>query len=106
MHILISGSSGLIGSSLKRHLISKGHALKSLVRREPATPSEIRWNPLEKDLAPLSLEGTDAVIHLAGESIASGRWNNSKKEAIRESRVAGTRLLAKALTGLKKPPKV
>ncbi len=106
MKILISGSTGLVGSSLLVYLGSKGHTLKALVRHAPANPSQIRWRPLEKGPEPDDLEGLDAVVHLAGESVASGRWTKAKKEAIHDSRVQGTSLLCDSLVRMKQPPKV
>ena len=106
MNILLSGSSGLIGSALAYQLSSKGHAVKSLVRRRPNHPSEISWDPTSGGPAPETLDGIDAVVHLAGESIASGRWSQSKKKAIRDSRVLGTRLLTDTLIRMRNPPKV
>jgi uncharacterized protein (TIGR01777 family) len=106
MNILVSGSGGLVGSSLLPYLGSKGHSMKTLVRQKPTHPSQISWDPPRSGPLPESLEGTDAVVHLAGESIASGRWTETKKRTIRESRVIGTRLLAEAVACLQRPPQV
>src|SRR5258706_14527043 len=106
MNILVSGSTGLVGSHLLRYLSSKGHQVKALVRHAPTNPSQIQWNPRQRGPAPEALEDLGAVIHLAGESIASGRWTEARKRAIRDSRVLGTRLLLDAVTRLKRPPKV
>ncbi len=93
MDILVSGSSGLVGSSLVPALTAQGHTVERLIR-----------SPQGPGLA--SLERAQAVVHLAGESIAEGRWTAAKKQRIRESRVTGTRLLAEALARMKTPPKV
>ena len=106
MNILISGSTGLVGSSLLVTLGAKGHTLKTLIRQSGDLPSQIRWSPPTSGPDPEALEGLDAVVHLAGESIASGRWTEAKKRAIRDSRVIGTRLLCEALARMKRPPKV
>ena len=106
MNILVSGSTGLVGSSLLLYLGSKGHQIKTLVRQKPSHPSQIYWNPLESGPAVEALEGVEAVIHLAGEGIASGRWTEAKKRAIRESRELGTRILSESLARMQKPPKV
>ena len=106
MNILVSGSSGLVGSALLFQLSSKGHAVKTLVRRAPRHPSEIRWNPPQSGPIPEQLEGIDAVIHLAGESIAAGRWTPAKKKAIMESRMLGTKILSDAVSRMPVPPKV
>ncbi len=106
MNILVSGSTGLVGSALLRYLSSKDHTVKALVRHASSNPSEITWNPPARGPEAEALEGIDAVVHLAGESIASGRWTDAKKRAIRDSRTIGTRLLADTLTRMKNPPKV
>jgi uncharacterized protein (TIGR01777 family) len=80
--------------------------VKTLVRREPNHPSEIRWNPPQSGPTPEQLQGIDAVINLAGESIASGRWNAAKKKAIMESRMLGTKILSDAVSRMPVPPKV
>jgi hypothetical protein len=87
-------------------LSAAGHEVVRLVRRAPA-PGEkaVRWDPEKGEIDAAGLEGLDAVVHLAGENIASGRWNAARKAAIRASRVNGTRLLCDALAGLARPPK-
>lgn len=105
MKVLISGSHGLVGSTLIKSLESDGHELVRLVRHPPTGASEIEWSPQRYSIALARLEGFDAVIHLAGESIAEGRWNEEKKRRIRESRVKGTRLLSDSLANIKHPPK-
>jgi hypothetical protein len=78
-----------------------------LVRREPKPDAgEIRWDPAAGTIASDEIEGLDAVVHLAGESIAASRWTPEKKARIRSSRVAGTQLLARTLARLARPPKV
>lgn len=92
MKILVSGSHGLVGKALINSLTPDGHEIVRLVRNRP--------------LEAASLEGIDAVVHLAGESIASGRWSDEKKRAIRESRTKGTALLSRTLAQLSRPPAV
>ncbi len=104
MNVLISGATGLIGSALIPELEAGGHAVTRLSRSQSG-PDTIRWDP-EAGTIEGDLEGTDAVVHLAGESIAQGRWNPQKKQQILESRVKGTRLLAEKISGLPTPPKV
>ncbi|GMV35497.1 MAG: hypothetical protein AMXMBFR61_00050 [Fimbriimonadales bacterium] len=101
--ILISGAGGLVGSHLRPFLSAGGHQITALVRRAPQTEAEIRWDPAKRELDASLLEGFDAVIHLAGESI-EGRWSAEKKTAILSSRVESTRLLAETLAKLSKPP--
>ena len=106
MKILMSGSHGLVGKALINSLASDGHEIVRLVRNKPSGAGEIEWQPDEGKLDAASLEGLDAVVHLAGESIASGRWSDEKKRSIRDSRVKGTTLLSEALAGLSRPPSV
>src|SRR5882762_1965337 len=106
MKILISGSHGLVGTALIQALESEGHEIFRLVRYAPSSDHEIEWSPDRYSIALARLEGFDAVVHLAGESIAEGRWTDEKKKRIRESRVKGTRLLGDALANLTQPPKV
>ena len=104
MNVLISGSTGLIGSALVPELEANGHTITRLSRSRSGA-NTVRWDPsagtIEGDL-----EGTEAVVHLAGESIAQGRWSPDKKRRILDSRVQGTRLLAERIAALSTPPKV
>jgi uncharacterized protein (TIGR01777 family) len=104
MNVLISGATGLIGSSLSEELKSSGHSITRLTR-SPKGENDVRWDP-DAGVIDGSLDGHDAVVHLAGESIAEGRWTSSKKERIMQSRKKGTRLLAEAVAGLPTPPRV
>ena len=106
MKVLITGSSGLFGSALIPVLQSEGHSIKRLVRSETASIDIIRWDPENGKLDPAALEGLDAVVNLAGESISEGRWTATKKARIRSSRVKGTTLLAQTLAQLSQPPRV
>ena len=105
MRILVSGSSGLVGSALRPALAAAGDEVGRLVR--PGTnagPLDVPWDPAAHRIDAAQLERFDAVIHLAGENIAAGRWNDARKEAIRRSRVDGTLLLTRALAKLRNPP--
>ncbi len=106
MNILVTGASGLIGSELTSFLIKNKHHVLRLVRKPQAATGEIRWDPFSGILDMEALEGLDAVVHLAGENIASGRWTAEKLRRIRESRILGTRNLAQSLARLFDPPKV
>jgi uncharacterized protein (TIGR01777 family) len=107
LRIAVTGASGLIGQRLISFLSSEGHRVQPLVRRDPAPGShEIRWDPQNRQIDAKALSGADAVIHLAGENIAAGRWTAARKEKIRRSRVEGTRFLCEALTQLSSPPRV
>jgi hypothetical protein len=106
MRVAVSGSTGLVGSEVVASLSAAGHEVVRLVRRPPASGEKaVRWDPEKGEIDAAGLEGLDAVVHLAGENIASGRWNAARKAAIRGSRVNGTRLLCDALAGLARPPK-
>lgn len=107
MRILVSGSHGLVGRALIQSVLSEGHAVSRLVREAPAKGSaDIEWDPNRGTIDGAKLNGFDAVVHLAGESIASGRWSPEKKQQIRDSRIKGTQLLSTALAELSKPPAV
>lgn len=102
MNVLVSGSRGLIGSALVIVLMNEGHSVVRLTRSEDGG---VRWDPSAGTIDAARLEGIDAVVHLAGESVV-GRWTAAKKARIRDSRVRGTRLLAETLAGLPRPPRV
>jgi uncharacterized protein (TIGR01777 family) len=107
MNVLVTGSSGLIGSELVRFLTATGHSVTRVLRSPgPATGKAILWDPGSGQIDTAGLEGADAVVHLAGENIAAGRWNAEKKARIKDSRVKGTQLLCSALARLDRPPKV
>ena len=106
MRILISGSSGLIGSVLVEALSAGGHRIGRLVRPgADRGEDDAAWEPAAGRIDAGALEGFDAVVHLAGEPIA-GRWTAEKKRRIRDSRVVGTSLLCRTLSGLSHPPDV
>jgi len=106
MRIFITGSTGLIGSELVPFLTGGGHSVIRLVRSEPRPGGgEIYWDPAKGTVDAAGLEGLDAGVHLAGESIAE-RWTTEKKARIRDSRIKGTRFLCETLARLTQPPKV
>lgn len=102
MDVLISGATGLIGSALTPELEARGHTVRRLTRH-PRQEGDIRWD-VDAGTIDGDLSGIDAVVHLAGESIAEGRWTGEKKRRILESRQKGTRLLAEAVAELDEPP--
>lgn len=103
MGIAITGSTGLIGRSLVAMLTTLGHRVRQLVRRTPG-PGDVRWDPAEGPVPPGALDGVGAVIHLAGEPIAGGRWTPARRRRIEESRTRGTRFLAEAMARMATPP--
>jgi uncharacterized protein (TIGR01777 family) len=105
MKIVVTGSTGLVGSALIPELESDGHEVVRLVRAEPKNRAEVAWDPEAGTIDLASLEGADAVVHLAGENIAEGSWTDEKKKRIRESRVKGTRLISESLAQLPTPPR-
>ncbi len=102
--VAITGASGLVGRALAAFLTTGGHRVLRIGRRAER-PDDIRWDPRAGTIDVERLEGCDAIVHLAGESIA-GRWSAAKRTAILESRVAGTDLIARTIASLKQPPKV
>ena len=107
MKILITGSHGLVGSALIPVVANAGHTVIRMIR-PPMKPDEkkILWNPQTGFVEKEKLEGFDAIVHLAGENISTGRWTAEKKARIRDSRVKGTRFLAEIIAGLKAKPKI
>jgi uncharacterized protein (TIGR01777 family) len=110
MKIIVTGASGLVGSSLVPTLIGRGHEVTQLVRRASkgvtAGVREVEWHPERGEIDAGALEGHDAAVHLAGENIAGGRWTDERKRRIRDSRVQGTRLLSETLASLNTRPRV
>ena len=106
MQVAVTGSSGLIGSELRRALELSGHDVLRIVRGGPSASDSIRWDPSAGAIEAAGLEGVDAVVHLAGESIGGGRWTDAQKAKVLGSRLEGTTLLARTLASLASPPKV
>lgn len=106
MKILVSGASGLIGGALVPYLTTGGHEVLRLARGGRRRAGVVTWDPSAGTLDPAALDGVEAVVHLAGENIAGGRWTAARKAQIRDSRVVGTRLLCEALADMARPPKV
>ncbi len=109
MKIIVTGASGLIGSALVSSLLTQGHQVTTLVRQESQQRTQmdvnaVPWNPTAGELDAARLVGHDAAVHLAGESIAEGRWTDEKKRRIRASRIESTRLLAESLAQLQTRP--
>lgn len=107
MHILVSGSTGLIGTAICSELMDRGHRIYRLVRAASSFQAPMgtwfRWDPAERQLPAEALRGMDVVINLAGEPIP-GWWTNAKKRRILESRVEGTKLIADRIAEMVQPP--
>ena len=99
MKIAVTGSTGLVGSALVLLLSKQGHDVVEMTR--PA-----QWDPEKGRVDAAAVAGIDALVHLAGENIAAGRWTVAQKARIRDSRIRGTKLIADSLAGLRKPPQV
>jgi uncharacterized protein (TIGR01777 family) len=105
LRVAVTGASGLIGGELVPFLTTAGHSVVRLVRRRASGPDEISWDPSRGVLDAEALEGFDAVVHLAGESIQPP-WTRSRRQRIRGSRIDGTLLLSETLARLRRPPRV
>jgi len=109
MRILISGASGLIGTAISDALNRDGHAVNRLVRPSSSREvksGDVRWDPATGAFDAAAAEGTDAIVHLAGASIADGRWNAERKRLLRASRIEATRHLVGSLGALARPPRI
>lgn len=103
--VAITGSTGFIGSALVAALEARGYEARALVRPQSRADG-IRWDPDRGEIESSALEGVEAVVHLAGESVAGARWTPAQKARIVESRTRGTGLLARTLARLKHKPKL
>ncbi len=106
MKTLITGASGLVGTALQKDFEERGYEILLASRSEPKGENFVEWSIEDGFAEPEKLEGLDAVVHLAGESVNGLRWTDDKKKAIRDSRVTGTRTLVKTLSQLENRPKV
>jgi uncharacterized protein (TIGR01777 family) len=113
MRILVSGSTGFVGTALVKTLEGHGQTVARLVR--PGSTERnvggvhaqtVAWDPVAGQFDAAGAEGAEALIHLAGASIAGGRWNASRKQLLRTSRIDATRHLMGALSKLQRPPRV
>lgn len=105
LHILMSGASGVVGSSLIPFFTTGGHRVTRLVRKKPLQNENERfWDPQKGILDIGDADNFDVVIHLSGESIGQGRWSPNKKKKIIDSRNMTTSLIANSIAKLKKPP--
>jgi uncharacterized protein len=107
LHVAVTGTTGLVGAALLPFLTTGGHRVTRLVRsKTTGDETAVLWNPQAGTIDAADLEGVDAVVHLAGESVAGARWSDAVKARILESRKRGTTLLCETLARLRQPPKV
>ncbi len=103
---MLAGASGLIGRALGADLAVHGHAVTRLVRREPASVDEVKWDPSAGRLDPTALAGADAVVNLAGAGVGDHRWTPAYKRTILRSRVDSTELIARTIADLADRPAI
>ncbi len=112
MRILLTGATGFIGKALLERLLIRGDVVTALTRQAPESlPSRpslrwVRWDPRADGAWQLELEGQDAIVHLAGESVAGRRWNDKVRQEIRDSRVIPTERIVAGLTKVGQKPRV
>ena len=104
MKIAVTGSSGLVGSALVARMHSDQQQVLRVVRKALSSDEAVIWDPIAGTIEADKLGGVDVVVHLAGESIANGRWTAAKKSRIHDSRVLGTRFLCQTLASLDHRP--
>jgi uncharacterized protein (TIGR01777 family) len=97
MRVVVAGSSGLIGTALVAHLRAAGHEVLRLVRRAPAAPDERGWDPAAGTVDPGTFDGVDAVVNLNGAGVADRPWSGARRQALRDSRIVPTEVLARAV---------
>jgi uncharacterized protein (TIGR01777 family) len=101
--VVVTGSSGLLGSAIVANLRADGHRVVRLVRRPPRAEDERAWDPAGGTIDAEALTGADAVIHLAGAGVGDRRWNDDYRSTILRSRVDGTRTVAQAIADRPEP---
>ncbi len=105
LQVLVTGGSGMVGTALESFLAMRGHRVRR-VTRSPSRAGDVFWDPGANILDLAEDEPVDALVHLAGENIAGGRWTRKRKQRILESRRQGTRLLCEAMARRRQPPGV
>lgn len=104
MKVLIAGGTGFLGSALKRSLVSSGHQVQVLTRREPASGDEVHWDGISPAGWMPALEASDAVVDLAGYGLEHWPWTKRQKQRFVDSRVLPGRALAAAVAAAKRKP--
>jgi uncharacterized protein (TIGR01777 family) len=106
MRIAVTGSTGLVGSALVEALKASGHTVSRIMREQRKLgPEDVFWNPDTAYVDTPKLDGADAIVHLAGETI-SKRWTPEQKRYIHSSRLRGTQIIAEAARAMMRPPQV
>ena len=106
MKIVVTGTSGLVGSALVESLRRGGHEVLRLLRHPSGDPDTAVWDPRAGTIDMAALRDVEGAVHLAGAPIAAKRWTRQTKRDILQSRVQGTRTLSEALARLPHPPRV
>ena len=106
MRIAITGATGLVGTAVADALTADGHDVVRVVRRATDAPQTALWDPSTGEIDLDALGAVDAVVHLAGENVAGGRWTSARKRRIHESRGPATARLCATLAAMDQPPKV
>ena len=101
--IAIAGSSGVIGSALVSALRAADHRVVRIVRRAPAGPDEVRWNPDSGEFDPAALDGVDAVVNMCGVGVGDKRWSGAYKPQLRDSRIDPTEVISAAVADARVP---
>lgn len=104
--MLISGSSGLIGTSLTDALRQRGAEVRRLVRREVRYADEYEWDPYGERIDERAFKGVDVVVNLSGANLGEKRWTSERRQVLYDSRIETTRLLADLMTAANEPPSV
>jgi uncharacterized protein (TIGR01777 family) len=106
LRVVITGSTGLIGTALTASLERDGIEVTRLVRRPATSVTEVSWDPHAQagGLDPAVLSGAGGVVHLSGAPVAGGRWTDARKQELRDSRIASTKALVQAITAAPYPP--
>jgi uncharacterized protein (TIGR01777 family) len=102
--VLISGSSGLIGTSLTDALRRRGAEVRRLVRRPARYSDEFEWDPYSGRIDGGAMKGVDVVVNLSGANIGEGRWTRKRRQVLSDSRVVPTRFLAEIMREMSDPP--
>ena len=109
MRIAVTGSTGFVGKAVTGQMMEAGHTVIPVIRPQSRSlyrGEAIRWDPSHRHIEAQKLESIDAVIHLAGASIAAHRWTPAYKQIILKSRIEGTEFLSRTIAGLKTKPRL